>query len=182
MYFLSGFVKKVGLPKWAMKLLKKIPVWKGLFASGADFDWDKTKAYLSDLSALKNYSYGGIRLNDTVENKDALANEIIEYLKPIKIEGEDKNLFEWIVRTNTFYHGEHLDRYPEIIYQMDERFGGEWELGNEVFGKSGVMHMFSPGGHRWRTAVIATKGIPLNKKDYEMTDICPIIIEQTVGE
>ena len=180
--FCVGFVKKVGLPKWAMKLLKRIPIWKGLFASSADFDWDKTKAYLSDLSALKNYSYGGIRLNDIVEDKDALADEIIEYLKPIKIEGEDKNLFEWIVRTNTFYHGEHLDRYPEIIYQMDERFGGEWELGNEIFGKSGVMHAFSPGGHRWRTAVVATKGIPLDKKDYEMTDICPMIIRQTVGE
>ena len=43
-----GFVKKVGLPKWAMKLARKIPVWKSLFASSADFDWENTKAYLSD--------------------------------------------------------------------------------------------------------------------------------------
>lgn len=175
--FCVGFVKKIGLPKWAMKLAKKFPVWKSLFASSSDFDWANTKAYLSDLSALKNYSYGGIRLNDNVTDKDALADEIIEYLKPIQIEGEDKPLFEWIVRTNTYYHGEHLDRYPEIIYQMDERFGGEWELGEHVFEKSGFMYMLSPGGHRWRTAVIAAKGFALDKQHYEMTDIYHIILK-----
>ena len=170
-------VKGVGLPKWAMKLAKKFPVWKSLFASSADFDWDKTQAYLSDLSALKNYSYGGIRINDNVADKDKLADEIIEYLKTIKIEEEDKNLFEWIVRTNTFYHGQYLNKYPEIIYQMDERWGGEWEIGKHVFEKGGFMYMMSPGGHRWRTAVIAGKDVSLEKKQYEMTDVYQLILD-----
>ncbi len=171
-----GIVKSIGLPKWAMKLAKKFPVWKSLFASSADFDWDKTRAYLSDLSALKNYSYGGIRLNENVADKDALADEIIEYLKQVKIEGEDKYLFEWIVRTNTFYHGPNLNKYPEIIYQMDERWGGEWELGEHIFEKGGFMYMMSPGGHRWRTAVIATNHLQLEKQNFEMTDIYTIIM------
>ena len=175
-----GTVKKIGLPKWAMKLAKKFPVWKSLFASGADFDWDKTRAYLSDLSALKNYSYGGIRLNDNVSDKDALADEIIDYLKQVKIDGEDKFLFEWIVRTNTFYHGPFLNKYPEIIYQMDERWGGEWELGKNVFEKGGFMYLMSPGGHRWRTAVLFANHIPLQKTNFEMTDIYKIILE-TLG-
>lgn len=172
-----GFVKKVGLPKWAMKLARKFPVWKSLFASSNDFDWNNTRAYLSDLSAMKNYSYGGIRLNDTVEDKDALADEIIEYLKGIEIEGEGRPLFEWIVRTNTFYHGQYLNKYPEIIYQMDEHWGGEWELGEKIFEQSGHMHAMSPGGHRWRTAVIAGKNLELNRKNYEMTDIYSVIME-----
>lgn len=172
-----GVVKEIGFPKWAMKLAKKFPVWKSLFASSADFDWDRTQAYLSDLSALKNYSYGGIRLNDNVEDKDALADEIIEYLKKIRIDGEDKYLFEWIVRTNTFYHGQYLNKYPEIIYQMDERWGGEWELGENVFEKGGFMYMMSPGGHRWRTALIVGNHIEFNKKQYEMTDIFDIIMK-----
>ncbi len=176
--FCIGTVKRIGLPQWAMKLVKKIPIWKSLFASGSDFDWNRTRAYLSDLSAVKNYSYGGIRLSSHVEDKDALADEIIEYLKTVKIDGETKPLFEWIVRTNTYYHGEHLDRYPEIIYQMDERYGGEWELGENIFEKSGVMYMFSPGGHRWRTAVIGARGIDLEKDSYEMTDIYNIIMDQ----
>lgn len=177
-----GIVKGVGLPKWAMKLAKKFPVWKSLFASGSDFDWDRTVAYLSDLSALKNYSYGGIRLNDNVENKDALADEIIAYLKDTVIEGEDKPLFQWIVRTNTFYHGQFLHKYPEIIFQMDERYGGEWELGKNVFEKSGFMYMLSPGGHRWRTAVIAGNHIPLEGRQYEMTEIYDVILRSVTGE
>lgn len=172
-----GIVKNIGLPKWAMRLAKKFPVWKNLFASSADFDWNKTVAYLSDLSALKNYSYGGIRLNDNVKDKDFLADEIIEYMKSIKIEGEDKELFEWIVRTNTFYHGPYLNKYPEIIYQMDERWGGEWELGKNVFERGGFMYMMSPGGHRWRTAIILGNNIDLKKKQYEMTDVYNLILK-----
>ncbi len=172
-----SIVKGVGLPKWAMKLAKKFPIWKSLFASSSDFDWEKTKAYLSDLSALKNYSYGGIRINDNVTNKDALADEIIEYMKSVKIDGEDKYLFEWIVRTNTFYHGPYLNKYPEIIYQMDERWGGEWELGSNVFEKGGFMYMMSPGGHRWRTAILMTNNYNLVKNNYEMTDIYNLILQ-----
>lgn len=174
-----GVVKRAGLPKWAMKLAKKFPVWKSLFASSADFDWEKTRAYLSDLSALKNYSYGGIRLNDAVAGKDALADEIIAYLKGIQIEGEGRPLFEWIVRTNTFYHGACLSKYPEIIYQMDERWGGEWELGSRVFEKGGFMYRMSPGGHRWRTAILLARGFALEKTDFEMTDIYRIIMDRT---
>lgn len=170
-------VKDVGLPKSVIMLAKKFPIWKNLFASGNDFDWDRTQAYLSDLSALKNYSYGGIRLNDNVANKDMLADEIIGYLNTIQIEGEDSPLFTWIVRTNTFYHGPFLDRYPEIIYQMDERWGGEWELGSRVFEKDGVVNIMSSGGHRWGTAVIAGRHIDLSENNYEMTDIYRIIME-----
>lgn len=175
-----GIVKNIGLPKWAMKLAKKFPVWKSLFASSEDFDWNKTQAYLSDLSALKNYSYGGIRLNETVINKDVLADEIIAYLKSIKIDGEDKYLFEWIMRTNTFYSGQYLDKYPEIIYQMDERYGGEWELGTNVFEKAGFMYMLSPGGHRWRTAVLLGNNVSLEDKCYEMTELYDLFIDNAI--
>ena len=172
-----GFVKHVGLPSWALKAARKFPVWKSLFASSGDFDWSKTQAYLSDLSALKNYSYGGIRLNETVADKDALADEIIEYLRQITIEGEDTPLFQWIVRTNTYYHGAYLNKYPEIIYQMDERWGGEWELGGSLFLRTGHVNLMSPGGHRWRTAVIAGNKLDLSRPQYEMTDIYRIIME-----
>lgn len=175
-------IKTVGLPSWAVKLAKRYPVWKSVFASGNDFDWERTQAYLSDLSAVKNYSYGGIRINDSVTDKDALADRIIEYLRTIRIDGENKFLFEWIVRTNTFYHGEHLDKYPEIIFQMDERYGGEWELGENVFDKSGTMHMVSSGGHRWRTAVIAGANIQFVKEQYEMTDIYNLILQHVGSE
>lgn len=175
-----GIVKNVGLPRPMMKLAKKFPLWKGLFASGNDFDWGKTKAYLSDLSALKNYSYGGIRISEWVEDKDSLSDEIIAYLQTVK-KPDGEPLFEWISRTNRFYHGTYLNKYPEIIFQMDELYGGEWELGENVFGDAGFMHELSPGGHRWRTAVLFGAGIKLEPKQYEMTEVCPLILELVRG-
>lgn len=175
------FVKRFGLPKSAVKLAKKIPVWKSLFASSADFDWDKTVAYLSDLSALKNYSYGGIRLSadavKTEKERDELCDRIIAYLKDIRIPDDDVPAFLWLRRTNTLYHGRYLDRYPEIIFQLDERYGADWNLGDKLFEKQGgFMHRLSPGAHRYETAVIGAKGITLDRQQYEMTDIYDIII------
>ncbi len=180
---LKGFIKKTalnfvarfGLPKWAVKLARKVPVWKGIFASSNDFDWDKTVAYLSDLSALKNYSYGGIRVIADDDKKDELCDEIIKKLSTVMID-ENTPAFSWIKRTNTHYHGEHLDRYPEIIFQMDEMYGADWNLGEEIFEKKGFMHRLSPGAHRYETAVICARGIKLNKSQYEMTDIRDIIL------
>ncbi len=178
--FALGTVRRVGLPVPLMKLAKRFPLWKGLFASSGDFDWDNTRAYLSDLSALKNYSYGGVRLNDNVRDKDALADEIIDYLKPIK-KPDGEPLFEWIQRTNTFYKGEFLNKYPEIIFQMDEHYGGEWELGENVFGDAGFMHLLSPGGHRWRTAVLFTNHVELGAKRYEMTEMRDLFLGAAHG-
>ena len=170
-----SFVARFGLPKWAVKLAKKVPVWKNLFASGNDFDWDKTVAYLSDLSALKNYSYGGIRVIADEDKKDALCDEIISKLGTVMID-DDTPAFMWIKRTNTHYHGEYLERYPEIIFQLDERYGADWNLGEELFEKKGFMHKLSPGAHRYETAVIAAKGIELSQSQYDMTDIRDIIL------
>lgn len=170
-----SFVARFGLPKWAVKVARKVPVWKSLFASSNDFDWDNTVAYLSDLSSLKNYSYGGIRVIADEEKKDALCDEIIEKLKTVMID-EQTPAFMWIKRTNTHYHGEHLDRYPEIIFQLDERYGADWNLGEQLFEKKGFMHKLSPGAHRYETAVIASSGFELTKSQYEMTDIRDVIL------
>lgn len=173
-----GFVKKFGLPGPMKSLLKKIPIWKKVFVSSADLDWDNTVAHLSDLSAMKNYSYGGIRVkpkND--QNVDDLCDEIIAKLKNYRIEEENKPAFLWIKRANQLYQGKYLNRYPEIIFQLDERFGASWDLGEVLFEKKGFMHQFSPGAHRYETAYIGSKGIELANSQYEMTDIYGIIMD-----
>ena len=169
-------VRRVGLPAPLLRMARKFPMWKGMFASSRDFDWEKTTAYLSDLSALKNYSYGGIRINDNVADKEALADEVIRYLEPVT-KPDGGRLFEWIVRTDSFYSGKHLDRYPEIIFQMDESYGGEWELGENVFDDAGLMHALSPGGHRWRSAVLFADNITLEPRQYELTDVYHLILD-----
>lgn len=171
-----GFVKKFGLPKFLKKWLKKSAIWKKVFVSSSDFDWDKTTAYLSDLSAMKNYSYGGIRVikNGNVD-LDSYCDEIIDKLKKYNIPDDNTPAFLWIKRTNSLYYGEYLDKYPEIIFQLDERYGASWDLGHNIFEKKSTMHQFSPGAHRYETAYLGCKDVFLQKHQYEMTDIKDII-------
>jgi predicted AlkP superfamily phosphohydrolase/phosphomutase len=175
------FIKRHGLPKQLIKLAKKHPVWKNVFASGDDFDWEHTTAYLSDLSALKNYSYGGLRLSGVDGDKTAVCDELIAKLKAVRIDSIDQPLFLWIKRADALYHGPHLSKYPEVIFQMNERYGAEWSLGDKVFEKQGFMHRLSPGAHRYETAVIAANGFTLDKQQYELTDICPMILNMALA-
>lgn len=174
-----SFVKTFGLPKPLKDILKKIPIWKKVFVSSADFDWDNTCAYLSDLSAMKNYSYGGIRVKPhNGQDLEDLCDEIVKKLRKYKIDGENKEAFLWVKKTSELYHGPYLNRYPEIIFQLDERFGAAWDLGDILFEKKGFMHQFSPGAHRYETAYLGTSNIQLDKNQYEMTDICGLIMKE----
>ena len=58
----------------------------------------------------------------------------------------------------------------------------EWELGKNAFEKGGFMYMMSPGGHRWRTAIIFANNFELKKSNYEMTDIYGVIMDAVKGE
>lgn len=44
------------------------------------------------------------------------------------------------------------------------------------------MYMMSPGGHRWRTAIIFANNFELKKSNYEMTDIYGVIMDAVKGE
>ena len=173
-------VKKYGLPKWIVRILRKIPLWKKMFVSSDAIDWANTRAYLSDLSAMKNYSYGGIRLNSNIqdEEKDALCDEIIEKLKQYTIPDKNVPVFSWIKRINTIYHGEYLFKYPEIAFQLDERYGASWDFSKDIIDDNGYMHQLSPGCHRYETAYIGTYNLPLEKHQYELTDVCKIIVRE----
>ena len=51
-----------------------------------------------------------------------------------------------------------------------------------MFEKGGFMYMMSPGGHRWRTAIIFANNFELKKNSYEMTDIFDVIMDAVKGE
>jgi len=152
--FLFKTVRKVGLSKGLVNLLKRFPIWKKILASSDIIDWDHTTAYLSDLSSVKNYSYGGIKVSESKKGDDTFCDEIISRLEKYQVDGHP--LFTWIRRTNAFYHGPYLSKYPEIIFQMDEAYGAGWDLGKDLFVDDGSVHMISPGGHRYATATICT--------------------------
>lgn len=175
-------IKKFGMPSIVLSVAKKVPVWKKLFASSSEIDFSRTEAYLSDLSAIKNYSFGGIRINDSVKDKEAVADKVINSLENVKIDGEEKKAFNWIGKREELYQGEMIEKFPEILFQLDERYGAEWEFGEKLFEKKGYMHELSPGSHRWNTAVYFTNNNKLYRKDIRLEEIYSIVIDYFEGD
>jgi predicted AlkP superfamily phosphohydrolase/phosphomutase len=133
---------------------------------------------VSDLSAVKNYSYGGIRINDTVKTeKNRVIEDIIDSLQTLKDEKTGTSVVKWVLRREKLYNGLYLHRYPEILFELDERYGVGWACHEGLFTNEPGIFQLKPGAHRRRTPILFTKNISENlfKEQMTLTDIAPII-------
>ena len=84
-----NFIKNFGTSEFLVNLSKKIPVWKQIITPSIDIDWGNSLAYVSDLSNIKSYSYGGVRINRKTKNFEYLLDgnnvDITEFNVKIKI-------------------------------------------------------------------------------------------------
>lgn len=172
---LINFVKKYGAGKWIMKVSAVFPVWKKMLAPSSGIDWDRTRAYVSDLSTVKNYSYGGIRIIgvDDPKEKDLLIENIISKLLTIQRPETGERLVTLAKRREDVYQGEYIDKYPEIIIEIDERYGIGWDFSGNLFSeKTDIVHL-KPGTHRRYSAVFLHNGIECDSLQ-DVKDVCDI--------
>ncbi|WAC06781.1 MAG: alkaline phosphatase family protein [Thermodesulfobacteriota bacterium] len=175
---MMSYVNRFGVGNIGLKLSQKFPIWKKVLASPLSIDWGKTKAYVTDLSAVKSYSYGGIRINrETVDEKEipSLIDEIIKSLTEVRGPHTSQNVMKRIMRREELYQGEYINRYPEIIVELDEKYGLGWEIQGALF-EYGVAFSLQPGSHKKDSPVLYV----LNKdadysKDITLMDIAPSV-------
>lgn len=146
-------VKKFGTGYILMRLSKAFPAWKRLLAPSSNIDWERTFAWATDLSSVKSYSYGGIRTRRDRDGARDLEDEIMECITRLKEPESGRQLVRWIVRREELYQGPHLDKYPELVVELEEGYGMGWEIGGELFGV-GAIHTIQPGAHRRDSAVL----------------------------
>lgn len=177
---LMGLIKTFGAGYWAMKIAGKFPAWKKILASSADFDWAKTIAYVSDLSTVKSYSYGGIRINREAikDNYDKIVDRIIALVEKIEHPETSEKLVKWVCRRENLYEGAYLDKYPEIVLELKEDYGLGWEINGPIIG-DGDIHNVQPGSHKMDTPVLFVhnlNGRNIVRKEIELMDIAPTIL------
>lgn len=153
---LLNIVDKYRLENTASKILKIFPVGKKIYTTPLSVDWTKTMAYISDLSGIKSYSYGGIIINknnlgDT--NYEKLRTDIINGLMDITDPDTGEKVIKWICRREDLYHGPHINQYPDILFDMKYGYGAGWDTECPLFGKSKT-HNFVPGSHRGETPIL----------------------------
>jgi predicted AlkP superfamily phosphohydrolase/phosphomutase len=168
--FALEVVGKYHLQNHASKLLKVFPVGKKIYTVPMSIDWNKTCAYISDLSGIKSYSYGGIIIKkDNLGSLDyeCVRSAIIDELLKITDPKDGKKIFKWICRREELYEGEYITKYPDIVFDMKYGYGAGWDTECPLFGTSKT-HNFVPGSHRGDTPIFFVVNPELSTFSEEM--------------
>ena len=163
----------------AMKALKKFPRLRRFFTKSWLVDWDQTVAYTVDMSGLKAYTYGGVRiLKERLGNSyESTRSSIIENMQKLKMPGKDTDLFKWIARREDFYNGPFIEKYPDIIFEMADGYGAGHKVTGPLFSQSQT-HNIQPGSHKPDSPTLLIsgfKGTP-NRTEVSLVDIAPTIL------
>ena len=178
---LMHFVKDYGAGYYLMKLSQMFPKWKQILSPSSDIDWERSLAYVSDLSTVKSYSYGGIRINKNIKNvgREDLIDTILNILSDIKDPNTSENILKWASRREELYKGPYIDKYPEILLELREGYGLGWEVNGDIFGTSD-MYNIQPGSHKLDTPVfymVNTGDKKYFRDEITLMDIAPTVLD-----
>lgn len=181
----NGVVDLVGrfqLGNVAARVLKKAPWAKKLYLSTSNLDLDRTIAYTTDMSGIKAYSYGGIRIvrgNLGDRSYEAVRDEIVALLLAIPDPDKSGRLVRWVKRPEELYDGPYLAKYPDLIFELRPDYGAGWDAAGPLFDVS-LSHSFYPGSHSGSNAVFMLAGLNTTRVlrvPTSLMDIAPTVLD-----
>ena len=174
---------KYNLENFGSKLLQYIPKLRKTLASPTSIDVEGTIACASDLSGIKSYSYGGIRINRKLINDDDICekikNDIIDSLNNLREPTTNTKLVKWAKRREELYQGPYIDKYPEILLDLIDDYGIGTQINSPLMGNS-PSHGIVPGSHKGDNAVfyiVANQEITVKKDTITLMDVAPTVLE-----
>lgn len=177
----TRFVNKFGIGGIAMKIMHAIPRIRKMYTAPLAIDWQNTVAYVSDLSGIKAYPYGGITINkEKLKDRDyeELRTHLIHELSELKGADGGGCPVEFVCRREEVYQGEYITRYPDVVFQLRDDYGAGWAIYGSVFGESQT-HNIQPGSHKLDTPVFLLSNLkgkePLRKR-ITLMDIAPTVL------
>lgn len=179
---LVDIAQKFGLRPLAQTILRIFPQIKQIYVRPSSIDFNNTMAHCTDLSGLKSYNYGGIKILKENVNDISYSNlreEIITKLKDFKNTDTNEMIFKWILKREDLYQGKFISKYPDIIFELQDDYGAGWEVNVPIFTES-KSHKFFPGSHRGSTPVsyiLNSDSFKIIKNDIHLMDIAPTILD-----
>lgn len=156
------------------KCLKIAPKAKKLYPK-SPIDESSSLAYTTDLSGIKSYTYGGIRLNTNVVSFDNLKTIRLELINILKKELKDK--VDWIEERDNLFAGKYIKKYPDILLQLQQGYGIGNKINAPVISDASISDIV-PGSHRGDTPIlfIYNSRKDLARRDATLMDLAPTVL------
>jgi predicted AlkP superfamily phosphohydrolase/phosphomutase len=178
-----NLISNYNLENVASRLLQRLPSVKKLCISSPSIDWSLTRAYVTDLSGIKSYPYGGININRDIIKDDSTYEQTCEDiigLLPTEISkylGSSDPALLWIKKREEIYDGPFIDKYPDIVFELNEEYG----IGNNIkcnVVEKNALHAVVPGSHKRYNAVLLMYNLnrSIVKTDVSLDDLAPTIL------
>lgn len=173
-------IDRYDLGNYAAKGLKIFPMGKEMFISAPHIDWNRSTAYLTDQSGIKNYPYGGIIVNGQSQGEyETIRDLIIQELSHVKDPDSGEKVVKWICKREDLYSGEYIDSYPDILFEFNSAYGAGATTPAEIFGES-LTHNIAPGCHKQHhaTFLISDYGDrDVREQGMSLIDVTPTVLD-----
>lgn len=175
-----NLVNRIGIGTLAIRFVHRMPAVRRRLSVPQAIDWGSSTAYITDLSGIKAYSYGGIIIvKDMLNGRDyeELRTHLIDEMgRTMTHDGEP--VVQWVCRREDLYLGEHLTKYPDLVFQLREDYGAGWAIHGPVIAEGSIRNM-QPGTHKPDSAVLLVSDggrREVVKRDLSLMDIAPTVL------
>jgi hypothetical protein len=126
--------------------------------------------------------FGGIRINKTkikslnIEYED-FREKLIRELFELNNDIQKGRLFKWTSNRESLYSGNHMELYPDILFELDPEYGVSPSLHTRIFSRS-TTHRKISGGHK-KYGVLGFLNLPLGfeTKTPSLVHIAPTVLD-----
>ena len=166
------WVSKYNVGWIASKILKIFPQFMNFYLSNQSINFNLSVAYVTDLSGIKAYTYGGIKIKE-LENYEDIRNKIIDVVK-----NELKEKLVFISKREELYDGKYLSKYPDIIIQLKDDYGLGNKINVPIITEAHTSNIV-PGSHRKDTPIffLYNHQQDVYRNSIELVDIAPTILD-----
>jgi predicted AlkP superfamily phosphohydrolase/phosphomutase len=173
--WLLQFLNKHDLEDYIQVIAQFVPNAKELKKGKHITDNSKNKVYVSDFTGTN--PFGGICLNKTlIDNYEEFRKTLAKELGAIEYDG--KPVFNWIKYREDLFNGEFIERFPDILFEMNPCLGINWNLHTDLFTVNPT-HKKISGGHK-EYGVLFTNKITaehINLNRLNMVNLFPTLLD-----
>jgi predicted AlkP superfamily phosphohydrolase/phosphomutase len=168
------FMNDHDLEEYMAKIAKYVPNAKALKKGSHITNYSDSMAYASDFAGTN--PFGGICINkENVDDYESFRNQLMKELNDCQYNG--KPVFRWMKHREDLYQGSHIDRYPDILFEMVPELGSGMSMHTDLFTVNPT-HKKVSGGHKKNGIffVNQTSKLNINPKECKITNMHETLI------